>query len=119
MEYPDGCDESRTIRLGAYERAGFRKIDPAVVDYWQPDFRPPAEIDASGGPQPLRFQLIVRRVGREGETSLAGAEVRMIVERLYSMYAQEFRPQDMQLVWPRLAGFPPPEARIALLPPTA
>jgi GNAT superfamily N-acetyltransferase len=119
MEYPDGKDDARTIRLGAYERAGFRKIDPAVVDYWQPDFRPPAEIDASGGPQPLRFQLIVRRVDREEETVISGAEVRMIVERLYAMYAQEFRPQDMAMVWPRLDALPPADARIVLLPPTA
>lgn len=119
MEYADGVDEARDIRLRAYERAGYKKIDPAVIDYQQPDFRPPAVIDATGGPAPLRFQLLVRRVGREPEGSISGAEVRAIVERFYRMYAQEFRAQDMAAVWPLLARYPPPDARIALLPPTA
>ena len=119
MEYPDAGDDSRLIRLKAYERAGYRKIDPAVIDYRQPDFRPPAVIDAAGGPVPLRFQLIVRRVGREYEETITGGEVREIVERFYRMYAQEFRAQDMAPVWPLLDGYPPPNAMIALLPPTA
>lgn len=118
MEYPDGFDEARNIRLRAYERSGCKKIDPAVVDYQQPDFRPPAEIDASGGPAPLRFQFIVRRVGREQEETITGAEVRDLAERLYRMYAQETRPQDMAVMWPMLDQYPAPDARIALLPPT-
>jgi GNAT superfamily N-acetyltransferase len=119
MEYPGAGDDSRLIRLKAYERAGYRKIDPAVIDYRQPDFRPPAVIDAAGGPVPLRFQLIVRRVDREHEETITGGEVREIVERFYRMYAQEFRAQDMAPVWPLLDGYPPPNATIALLPPTA
>lgn len=119
MEYPDASDESRLIRLKAYERAGYRKIDPAIIDYQQPDFRAPAAIDAAGGPVPLRFQLIVRRVGLEHEDTITGGEVRDIVQRFYRMYAQEFRPQDMAAVWPLLDAYPAPDARIALLPPTA
>ncbi|MEA3212085.1 MAG: hypothetical protein QOE70_5142 [Chthoniobacter sp.] len=119
MEYPDGADEARIIRLKAYERAGFRKVDPAVIDYHQPDFRAPEAIDASGGAVPLRFQLVVRGVGRENETHLAGAEVRSIVERFYHMYAQECRPRDMAAVWKQLESYPGPDARIALVPPTA
>jgi hypothetical protein len=119
MEYPDGRDEARDIRLRAYERAGFRKVDPRAVAYHQPDFRPAEEIDADGGPQPLPFQLILRRVGREEENEITGAEVRAHVERLYHMYAQEFRPQDMRAVWRQLDAFPEPDTRLALLPPTA
>lgn len=119
MEYPDGLDESRDIRLRAYERAGFRKIDPAAVAYLQPDFRPFEVIDASGGAQPLPFQLLLRRVGREGESDVSGAEVRAIVERLYRIYAQEFRAADMQAVWPRVGLLPAADARIALVAPTA
>jgi len=118
MEYPDGIDTARDIRLRAYERAGFQKVDPAVVHYHQPDFRSFAEIDASQ-PQPLPFQLIIRRVGRETETHLSGAEVRCIVERLYHMYAQEFRAQDMAAGWALLDAYPPADAQIALVPPTA
>ena len=60
-------DASRMIRLQAYEKAGFRKIDPALIHYYQPDFRAPDVIDATGGTRPLPFQLLVRRIGREHE----------------------------------------------------
>ena len=119
MEYPDGEDEARAIRLRAYERAGYKKIDPAVIDYHQPDFRPAEVIDASGGPVPLRFQLVVRRVGLESENGIFGAEVRTIVQRFYSMYGQECRAADMTALWAQLLAYPAPEMRIALLPPTA
>ncbi len=119
MEYLDGEDEARMIRLRAYERSGYRKIDPAVIDYHQPDFRTREMIDATGGPVPLRFQLIVRRVGRESEEVITGAEVRAIVQRFYSMYGQECRAADMAPLWAQLATYPAPDTRIALLPPTA
>jgi len=119
MEYPDGKDDSRLVRLKAYERAGFRKIDPASIDYRQPDFRPPDAIDASGGPVPLRFQLLVRRVCGEGEKTISGTEVRDIVQRIYRIYAREFRPQDMAAVWRLLDAYPTGETRIALVAPTA
>lgn len=119
MEYPDGEDEARAIRLRAYERSGYQKIDPAVIDYYHPDFRPAEIIDASGGPVPLRFQLIVRRVRIETETEISGAEVRAIVQRFYAMYGQECRAADMAPLWAQLATYPVPSARIALLPPTA
>ena len=77
------------------------------------------EIDASGGPLPLRFQLIVRRVGREHEDVISGGEVRAIVERLYNMYGRECRAADMNPLWAQLAEYPAPDTRIALLPPTA
>lgn len=119
MEYPDGVDEARPIRLRAYERAGYRKVDPALVDYQQPDFRPVEAIDAGGGALPLRFQLIVRRVGREREEVISGAEVRAIVERFYHMYGRECRAAEMNPLWAQLADYPAPDTRIALLPPTA
>jgi hypothetical protein len=119
MEYPDGQDEGRAIRLRAYERAGYKKIDPAMIDYHQPDFRPSEVIDQSGGPVPLRLQLIVRRVGREYEDAVSAEEVRTIVQRFYSMYGQECRATDMAPLWAQLATYPAPDTRIALLPPTA
>ncbi len=118
MEHPEERFPNRMIRLKAYERAGFKKVDPGMVEYFQPDFRPPADIDAGGGPQPLPFGLILRRVGREMEPSISGWEVREIVEALYQMYATGFREQDMAVVRRTLHNYPGDEAEVPLMPPT-
>ena len=118
MEHPEPQKPERRIRLAAYEKAGFKKVDPAAVTYFQPDFRPPAQIDASGGPRPLPFGLVLRRVGREQEGTVRGAELRGIVECLYRMYGQTFREQDMAVVWSTLQRFPADEAEIPLIDPT-
>src|SRR5207245_9291530 len=73
MEHPDPQFPNRLVRLAAYEKAGFKKVDSEVVKYFQPDFRPPHQIDASGGPRPLSFGLVLRRVGREEEQIIHGA----------------------------------------------
>jgi hypothetical protein len=78
-------------------------IDPATVAYLQPDFRPAAEIDATGL-APLPLVLIVRRVGVEGEERLPGAEVCAIVGALYRMYEQHLRERDMRSLWGHLHG---------------
>ena len=119
MEYDDSTDPRRAVRLTAYERAGFLKIDPRTVRYFQPDFRPPSEIDARGGARPLPFQLILRRVGRETESTITGAEVRRIVRALYAMYGAQFRAQDMAHTALSLAKYPADNTEIALLAPTA
>ena len=119
MEYDDGSDPRRALRLLAYERAGYLKIDPHAVNYHQPDFRPPDVIDASGGARPLPFQLIIRRVRREDERSITGRELRQIVRALYAMYGANFRPQDMAHPALSLDHFPNDHAEIALVPPTA
>jgi GNAT superfamily N-acetyltransferase len=118
MEYPAPDDPARMIRLQAYERAGFRKIDPALIHYYQPDFRAPEIIDTTGGARPLPFQLIVRRVGREHERVISGEEARTLVQALYDIYAPQFRLAD--LAHPQLAldRYPARGAIIALLPPT-
>lgn len=119
MEAGDEAEPDSLIRLRAYERAGFKKIDPAAVAYLQPDFRSPSEIDAGGGPRPLPFWLIVRRVGRESETEIRGGEVRALIGCLYYMYAATFRAADMAIVWSNLARLPRDDAPVRLLPPTA
>lgn len=97
----------------AYARAGFLKADPARVQYYQPDFRPPAEIDGAGGPQPVPFKLLLRRVGREHERELAPGALRTLVSDLYRMYAQGCRSRDL----PSLEGYPAEgDAPIRLLP---
>ena len=118
MEYDDADDAARAIRLRAYERGGFRKIDPAAVTYHQPDFRTFEVIDATGGARPLAFQLVVRRVGREGEETISGREVRELVRALYAIFAPPFRPADLAHPLLALEHLPPDHAVIALLPPT-
>ena len=120
MEYDDGSDPRRAIRLKAYERAGYLKVDPAVARYHQPDFRPPADIDASGGPRPLPFQLIVRQVGREGERAVSSERLTRWIEALHTMYGAHFRAADM--AHPHLSTQHlrrDPGAEVALLPPTS
>ena len=118
MEHPDPQFPNRMIRLKSYEKAGFKKVEPAAVKYLQPDFRAPEEIDANGGPQPLPFGLILRRVGREHEQVIRGAEVREIVECLYRMYGTSFREQDMAAVWQTLPDYPADETEVPLVAPT-
>jgi hypothetical protein len=118
MEHSDSQLPERMIRLKAYGKAGFKKIDPSRVNYFQPDFRPPTEIDNSGGPRPLPFALIVRRVGREQEEVIRGEEVREIAECLYTMYGAGFRAQEMAPVWKSIDDYPDNDAEIALVEPT-
>jgi GNAT superfamily N-acetyltransferase len=118
MEYAEKSDPKRYIRLQAYEHAGFRKLDPALVRYFQPDFRPASVIDATGGPHPLPFQLLIRRVHREHERVIFGAEARQLVETLYEIYRPQFRPADLAHPALSLDSYPKDDAMIALVPPT-
>jgi len=119
MEYDDGKDPIRSIRLRAYEKAGFVKVDPARVKYHQPDFRAPMVMDMTGGAEPVPFQLVMRRVGREGESEITGTELRRIVRAIYHMYGAQFRPQDMAHPALELSHYPSRDEVVPLLPPTA
>jgi len=118
MAHPDPQRPNSLTPLAAYEKAGFKKVAPDAASYFQPDFRPPGQIDASGGPRPLPFGLILRRVGREVEPFIRGAELREIVESLYRMYGAGFREQDMAVVWRSLRDYPGDNAEIPLVAPT-
>ena len=108
----------RAARMLAYGKAGFRQVDPSAVRYFQPDFRAPAVIDATGGPCPLPMDLVVRRVGREGEQSMDGAEARAMVDSLYRVFAADCRACDMEPLRQQLrCHHPPPGERVALLSP--
>jgi len=63
----------------SYARAGFLRVDPALADYAQPDFRDP-KLPA------LRFELVLRRVSREAESALPAAELAAIVDSIYAVY---------------------------------
>ena len=119
MKFLDRNDPSTFGRLKAYEKAGYLMIDPRKVRYLQPDFRAPDEIDLGGGPKPLSLALIVRRVGREHEATISGAEALNIAEALYQMYGATFRQRDMVPLMASLQRYPDPNEVIDLLPPTA
>ena len=119
MEHFDPTRSATLVRLTAYEKAGFKMVDPELVSYLQPDFRDPAEIDISSGPQPLPLTLMLRRIGREAEGFVSGAEILHNVKALYKMYAAEFRSADMYQVYESLKNYPAAGARIPLKPPTA
>lgn len=97
MEHPSDAPEVQT-RLRSYDRAGFRKLDPQLVPYHQPDFRPTTEIDASSL-QPVPLMLALRRVGREDEPTIPAAEVRELVTGLYTMFAVHQRREHMAPLW--------------------
>ncbi len=118
MEFPDGKDEARNIRLLAYEKAGYLKVDPRVIPFLQPDFREPSAIDASGGPQPIPMTPIIRRVGHESETSAPASEIRTLIRDLYAMYADTFRPSDMAPLFEKCKSYPDGPTPVPLIPPT-
>jgi hypothetical protein len=86
LEHPDQLDEASVRRVRSYERAGFRKVDPELIQYYQPDFRAPEMIAASGGPQPVPLQLCLREAGRPPLEELSGARLRRIVAALDQIY---------------------------------
>jgi GNAT superfamily N-acetyltransferase len=117
MEHADGETPAVMARLRSYERAGFRKIDPQRLRYAQPDFRPASEIDRSEV-IPLPLSLVVRRVGREHETSIEAAAVREIVAALYTMFSATMEAGHMKPLWARLEPLSATAAPLNLLRPT-
>ncbi len=87
MDPLDPNDPASVRRLRSYERAGFRKVEPATIEFCQPDFRPTATI-AADGPRPVRLDLILRRVGHERELSIPAGELAHLLDALYGMYAE-------------------------------
>ncbi|MFZ9595521.1 MAG: hypothetical protein ACO3A2_05530 [Bdellovibrionia bacterium] len=105
-------------RLRSYRRAGFLMVDPVTVSYCQPDFRSPAQIDRSGGPQFLPLRLILRWVGQESQREISGQTLKQWVSALYHMYAQGFRSQDMKPLWTQLEeSYPKDSSRVLLVAP--
>ena len=82
VEYFSPEDKLSLQRLLFYGRGGFDAIDPRHFPYRQPDFRPPAEIAATGD-RPHPFVLLLRRVGREREARLPLEEARAVIRLLY------------------------------------
>jgi hypothetical protein len=86
MEPWDESKKSTMIRLKAYEKAGFRMVDPACVQYFQPDFQAAED----GGPfTPLPLCLLLRWVGCEDLQEIPAQRVEQIADSLLAMYGLE------------------------------
>ena len=120
MEEASRTSDERPASLLAYEKAGFRKLDPARVAYFQPDFRPPAEIDRDGGPRPLPFSLVIRQVGREDEIDIDGAQARLLARGIYRVFRDGCRSQDLVPLLAQIEeAYPQAGERVRLVPPSA
>ncbi len=105
---------ARLGRLAAYEKAGFLAVDPARVKYFQPDFG-----TTPGITSPLPMSLIIRRVGREQEKAVDGAEMRSLVTALYRLYAEGCRAEDLAALAAEMdAACPKAGESVALVSPT-
>lgn len=106
MEYFDPAERISWQRLLFYGRGGFDAINPRHFPYRQPDFREPAEI-ATSGYQPVPLMLLLRRMGRERQATLAIEEARAVMRLLYDDFAChcsiELLDNSLQLVLDRLA----------------
>lgn len=119
LEPADRMDDLSIRRLRSYERAGFRKIDPRMVRYFQPDFRAPEVIAADGGSQPVPFELCLREVGRPPFENISGARIRRIVAAVYRMYGVGMPGETMAHPALDLTNYPPDTAAVRMFPPTA
>lgn len=94
VEYFSPEDKLSLQRLLFYGRGGFDAIDPRHFPYRQPDFRPPAEIAATGD-RPHPFMLLLRRVGREREARLPIHEARAVMRLLYDDFETFCEPENL------------------------
>jgi hypothetical protein len=115
MEPFDAANEERSRRIRRFLLAGLCMVDPESIHFYQPDFRAPAVIDASGGADKLLLTLMLRRLGRETEERTVVAEIRHIVECLYHMYATGIRAQDMAPALVSLHDYPHDTTFVRLL----
>jgi GNAT superfamily N-acetyltransferase len=118
MEHPDTAAPARMARLRSYERAGFRKIDPAAAPYAQPDFRAP-EAFADGGPVAVPLTLIVRPVDAETRDSMTAAEVAAVVESIYAVYGVHVSAGVLDPLRAAARAWTARGSSFRLLPPTA
>lgn len=106
MEYFSPDDRLSLQRILFYGRGGFDVIDPRHFPYRQPDFRPAAEIAASGN-QPVPFMLLLRRMGRERQARLpideAAATMRMLYDEFACFCSREDLQNSIDVVQRRLA----------------
>lgn len=107
--------KERRTRVALFLHAGLSLVDPNAIHYFQPDFRTPELIDASGGCELVKLYLMLRRMEREAENTMPAAEVRHVANCLYHMYSHGIRPQDMEPAYRSLDNYPPDDQVVKLL----
>jgi hypothetical protein len=117
MEAADLEDRARMTRLRSYERAGFRKVDPACAPYMQPDFRPIEQL-ANSAPRAVPLGLVVRRVGLEDERAIPAAELSAVVDAIYAMYAVHVPSMAVQPLREQARDWISRQPSFPLVPPT-
>jgi GNAT superfamily N-acetyltransferase len=116
MEPMNPDDEARCVRLAAYEKAGFRKVDPSAVTFWQPDFRD-AETIASTGFQPIPLHLVLRFCDADEAREVSGWQLLEVIDALYAMYSRELGADNIAHARSKIS-LPALEEIISLVPPT-
>jgi GNAT superfamily N-acetyltransferase len=116
MEPMDPSVEARCVRLAAYEAAGFRKVDPVALTFWQPDFRSEEEISATGI-EPIPLHLVLRFCDSDDLTEVRGSQLIEIIDALYKMYSRELPSENIAAARDRIS-VPDIDQRIRLIPPT-
>lgn len=94
MEYWAPEDSVSLQRILFYGRGGFDAINPRHFPYVQPDFRPRAEIEATGN-VPIPFMILLRRMGREREAWLPIEEASAVMRLLYDDFASFCLPEHL------------------------
>ena len=118
MEPRDEHQPARMARLRSYERAGFQLIDPSAAPYAQPDFGAPDTWEGAA-PRAISLGLVVRRVGREGESTMPPDELRAVVEAVYAVYGVHVPAAALDPLRADAARYTSRPGPIPLLPPTA
>lgn len=118
MEAPNPSMESTIVRLKAYEKAGYLKVDPARIGYLQPDFRPFSEIESSEV-VPVPMQILLRIVGRETDSSISCDLLLALLQTLYDMYELEMRPHHIAVARRCMEDLRVTPTPVSLLKPTA
>jgi GNAT superfamily N-acetyltransferase len=118
MEPQDPAEPERMVRLRSYQRAGFKRVDPAAAPYAQPDFRSPEQL-AGPTPRAIPLGLVLRRVGREEEMAIPAAELAAVVESIYAVYGVHVPAVALDPLRAAAAEWTARRPSFRLLPPTA
>jgi GNAT superfamily N-acetyltransferase len=84
--------EAGNPNLATYTGAGFRVLDPSLLDYRQPDFR--------GGNEPVPLRLLIRWLENERAAALPQAICGGVLDALYSIFSTHCDATHLQMLSP-------------------